>query len=184
MWALMGDFDWLAGWMLWAGGLLSVGRWEIGCGCECEEKSACLDCCEEGSARQIRVELPEGLFEDGEFCAGCEGFGGEVFLNNFTVLHPCDWLLVDTENVCGGASTSVSYGVGVRKDTPEEGKCEVRFRMGITCSGFVSFYDWTKVVNDGEVCGELELEYEGALDDGTCCEIEETPGNVTVNFNP
>ena len=159
-----------------------------GCGC-CSNPSACTSCCGEGSSQQIKAILPAELFSNGDFCVGCADVAEEVFLNNFTVLHPCDWLLVDVTNICGGASTSISYGFGLRTngegpDFPNPGECRARFRLGITCSGFVSYYDWAATITDGDNCGVLSLAYEGNLDDGICCFITGSPGNVLINMNP
>ena len=162
---------------------------QLGCNC-CESPiSACDICCENGIAYVITATIPDGIFVSaGEFCTPCTDLDGfTANLTNFTVLHNCDWLFVDTTNVCGeGGTTSRSLGFGIRESA---GICTATFRYGITCSGFVSFYDWQTTFASGSECdGILSLPYLGdpfGLD-GTCCWIAGGAyvQPIEINLNP
>ena len=161
---------------------MGVGTFEMGCGCGCGNPSACEICCTDGIAFTVSVTIPDGVFASaGSFCTPCTDLDNiEVLLNNFTVLDPCDWLLVDTTSVCGG-TTSRSFGLGIRESM---GTCTITFRYGITCSGFPSYYDWQATFSDGSSCSTKTLTYLSSLGDGDCCNIVGSPPDVTVNLNP
>ena len=155
----------------------------LGCNC-CETPlSACEACCE-ALPYVISAFVPDNTFNPGTFelCEGCDLIHNRIYdMNNFTVLNVCDWLKVDTTNICEGVSTSLSAGLGIRANTPTTGWCQITFRLGITCSGFVSYYDWQLDIEEFDCdAREFSLVYIGALDDGTCCSIVDPTPNVTI----
>lgn len=168
----------------WLPLVAGVGAFEMGCGCGCETpESACEICCNNGVAYTVSVTIPDGVFaSDGTFCTPCQDLDDlEVFMDNFTVIDPCDWLFVDVENVCGGSSTSRSFSMSIRESG---GTCTITFRYTITCDGFVSYYDWETTFSDGSECSTLNLPYKGDLSDGICCNIVGSPPDVIVSLNP
>ena len=159
-------------------------RFQPGCCCG-SNLSPCTDCCEEGTALEIKVTMPTGMFTAGTSCATgyCPSLGGEVYLNNSTLFNDCDWLLIENSSPACGGSMTIQHSVSLRKDTPSPGQCTVTFTFALT-QVFVSLFTWRVVITDGDPCGELSLPYLSDIGDGEICTIAGSPGNVLVDFNP